>query len=111
MNPGDLKQILIFQHPAGGVDDEGYPILNPIIYLKTRGKLITLRGTSRYIAAQSQMENNREFKVRYNKKLDESVRPNNLQVVWNGTVHDIVSIENDDGLNKTMTVICKAVGK
>jgi SPP1 family predicted phage head-tail adaptor len=111
MNPGDLKQILIFQQPAGGVDGEGYPILEPTVYLKTRGALKTLRGTTRYVAAQSQMENNREFGIRYHKKLDEQVRPPNLQVIWNGTVHDIVSIENDDGLNKTMTVICKAVGK
>lgn len=115
MNPGDLKQILIFQQPAGGVDDEGYPILDPTAYLKTRGALKTLRGTTRYVAAQSQKESNREFTIRYNRRLEDGERPDNLQLVWkkNGTeiVHDIESIENDDGLNKTMTVICKAVGK
>lgn len=109
MNPGELKQILIFQQPPGGTDSDGFPITQPIFYLKTWAKLKTLRGNTLYVAAQTQNEHNREFIIRYQKKLKEGVRPPKLQVVWNGVTHDIVSIENDDGHNKTMTVICKAV--
>ena len=110
-NSGAYRHRITFQIPAGGIDDEGYPIIEPIPYIKVWARVKTLKGRTRYIAAQSQMENNREFGIRYTNKLDEQIRPSNLQVVWNNTVHDIVSIENDDGLNKTMTVICKAVGK
>lgn len=110
MNSGYLNQPIIFQYIPEGTDEEGYPYTEPVTYLKTWASLKTLRGRSRYIAAQTQMENNRDFTIRYNKKLDDNVRPKNLQLLWKGSLHEIESIENDDGQNITMTVICKAVG-
>lgn len=109
MNPGDLKHRITFVEPPGGTDEQGFPITEPVPYLTVWAALRTLKGRTFYKAAQINMEHNREFIIRYNRKLDEDIRPNKLQVVWNGVTHDIVSIENDDGLNKTMTVICKAV--
>ena len=109
MNSGDFNQRLIFQIPADGTDEDGFPILEPIPYAKAWGSLKTLKGRSRYIAAQSQMEHNREFTIRYQSKLDDLERPHNLELKWKGKLHEIESIENDDGLNVTMTVVCKAV--
>lgn len=109
INPGELKQRLIFQKPAGGTDDEGFPITNPTEYTKAWGKLKTLRGDTFYAAAQRNMEHNRNFTIRYQKKLEDGERPNGLIVTWKGIDHDIESIENDDGLNVSMTVILRAV--
>jgi len=109
MNPGDFKQRLTFQIPKGGKDEDGYPIIEPIEYAKAWGSLKTLKGKTRFIAAQSQMEHMREFTIRYQRKLEDGERPKQLELVWKGKPHKIESIENDDGLNVTMTVFCKAV--
>lgn len=109
MNPGELRHRITFVKPAGGKDEDGFPITTPQVYVKVWAKLRTLKGRTFYVAAQNNMEHNREFTIRYNRKLDDEVRPKNLQVVWKGITHDIVSIENDDGLHKTMTVVVKAV--
>lgn len=107
-NPGEFRQRIKFQSPPG-IDEEGFPLKNPTVYLEVWAKLKTLRGYSFYAAAQNNMEHNREFTIRYRKELDDVVRPPELKVVWNNTEHEIVSIENDNGLNETMTVIVKAV--
>lgn len=109
MNPGDLKQRLIFQTPAGGVDDDGYPVNEPTEYTKAWGSLKTLKGRTRFIAAQTQMEHNREFTIRFQSKLLDGVRPNNLEMLWRGKKHKIESIEDDDGLKETMTVVAEGV--
>lgn len=113
INPGDFNQRLIFQIPAGETDEEGYPIINPVEYTKAWASLKTLKGNTFYSAAQNNMQHIREFKIRYQRKLDDGFRPKRLQVNWkkNGKdiIHDIESIENEDGLNITMTVRCKAV--
>lgn len=109
MNPGDMRQRLTFLLPDGGKDDNGYPVPGNIPYAKVWASLKTLKGKTFYAAAQNNMEHNREFTIRYQRKLDEAKRPKNLQVSWKEITHDIESIENDDGLNETMTVVLKAV--
>lgn len=108
INPGDFDQRLIFQ-TQDGVDEDGYPVSGPVVYTKAWGSLKTLKGKTFYAAAQNNMQHNREFTIRYQRKLEDSQRPKGLQVRWKGIVHDIESIENDDGQNVTMTVMCKAV--
>ncbi|MYL41822.1 phage head closure protein [Virgibacillus salexigens] len=109
MNSGELRQRLIFQQPAGGTDEDGFPINEPILYSKAWGKLKTLKGNSFYAAAQSQMEHNRQFTIRYQRKLEDSQRPKGLIALWRDKEHEIESIEDDDGLRVSMTVILKAV--
>lgn len=109
MNPGDLKQRLIFQQPAGGVDEDGFPINSPSTYTKAWAKLKTLKGKTFYAAATIGMEHNREFTIRYQRILEDEHRPKGLVVVWKSIDHEIISIENDDGLNVSMTVVVKAV--
>jgi len=109
VNAGDLKQILTFQTPAGGTDADGFPINEPVFYCKLHAKLKTLKGKTFYAAAQNNMEHSREFTIRYQKKLDDANRPENLELVWKNTTHTIESIENDDGLNVSMTVFATAV--
>lgn len=109
MNPGDFRHRITFFLPSDETDDDGFPKGEPTEYLTVWAKLKTLKGRTFYEAAQNNMQYNREFTIRYHKKLDDEMRPKNLQILWKGKVHDIVSIENDDGLNRTMTVIVKAV--
>lgn len=109
INPGDLKHRLIFNEPAGGTDDEGFPITEPIEYTKAWASLKTLKGRSFYAAATSNNENMRDFLIRYQSKLSDERRPNNLFVVWRGKEHSIESIEDDDGLKTTMSVRLKVV--
>ncbi|QGH35136.1 phage head closure protein [Gracilibacillus salitolerans] len=109
MNAGKLRERLKFQIPAGETNENGFPITEPTHYKTVWGGLKTLRGNRFYAAAQNNMENNREFTIRYQKSLDENERPNNLTVVWNKKEHEIVSIENDDGLNVSMTVVVRSL--
>ncbi|MET3507037.1 phage head closure protein [Halalkalibacter oceani] len=109
MNPGDLRQRLIFQIPSGAKDADGFPIREPQEYTKAWAELKTLKGRTFYTAAQNNMQHNREFTIRYQSKLADGARPKNLQVIWQGVAHTIESIEDDDGLKKSMTVIAKAV--
>lgn len=109
LNAGDLRQTLLFQYEGEGQDEDGYPIVGPVDYISTKAKLRTLKGRTFYAAAQENMENSREFTIRYRKELDDNLRPEGLYVLWKGNRHDIVSIENDDGLNATMTVFLKVV--
>ncbi|WP_245835691.1 phage head closure protein [Virgibacillus ndiopensis] len=109
INPGELKQRLTFQQPAGGQNENGFPINEPIFYCNAWAKLKTLKGNSFYAAASENLEHNREFTIRYQQKLDDGVRPEKLELVWKGKTHQIESIENDDGLNTTMTVYARAV--
>lgn len=109
LNAGDLRQTLLFQYEDDGQDEEGYPSTVLIDYITTKAKLRTLKGRTFYAAAQENMENSREFTIRYRKALDEEVRPNGLFAVWKDKRHEIYSIENDDGLNATMTVFLKVV--
>lgn len=108
INSGELDQRLIFQIP-NGTDEDGFSTPEAVEYCRAWGTLKTLRGNTFYAAAQNNMQHNREFTIRYQRKLDDSVRPKGLQVVWRGIVHEIVSIENDDGKNVTMTLVCKAI--
>ncbi len=109
MNPGKLRQRLIFQKPSEGKTVNGFPTGSPTIYLTANAALKTLKGSTFYAAASSNMESNRQFTIRYRKELMDGVRPKGLEVLWRDIVHEIASIENDDGLNKTMTVFLKAV--
>lgn len=108
MNPGDMRQRLIFQR-SNSKDDDGFPLPKPVVYTRAWGSLKTLKGKTKYQAAQVQMEHNREFTIRYQSILEDNVRPKGLTVLWRKREHDIESIENDDGLNATMTVTLKAV--
>ena len=108
MNPGDLRQRIIF-FMDDVVDEDGYPIPGEAEYTKAWAELKTLTGRTFYEAAKSNLEHNREFRIRYQKKLEDTERPPNVKVKWKGITHDIESIENVDGLNKEMLVRCKAV--
>lgn len=101
MNPGELKQVIFFMLPVRNA--------SPVEYTRSRGKLRTLKGKLLTEAFQNNTEHNREFTIRYQKNLSDSERPSSLYLVWKNIKHDIISIENDDGLNKTMTIVARAV--
>lgn len=107
MNPGDKKQRLTFKIPTEQTGP--YPTPGYEVYTKAWGSLRTLKGSTRFQAAQSQMEHNREFTIPHQKKLLAEVRPTNMKVFWRKVEHDIESIEDVDGLRVEMLVILKAV--
>jgi SPP1 family predicted phage head-tail adaptor len=109
MNSGSMKHRIVFQSQKSERDREGFPVTGNVVYTKAWAELKTLKGKSLYDAAQSNTIHNRQFLIRYQSSLDDNKRPKNLQVHWNGMNHDIVSIENDDGLKRTMTVVVRAV--
>lgn len=109
MNAGEFRQRLTFLQPVGGTDEEGFRINKNDVYTQAWAKLKTLKGKTFYAAAQTNMEHNRNFTIRYQSKLTDGKRPKGLKVLWEGIKHDIVSIENDDGLKVTMTVVVRAV--
>lgn len=109
LNNGDLRETLKFQYEGEGTDDEGFPSTVVIDYLSSRAKLKTLKGRLFYEAAKENLQNSREFTIRYRKELDDESRPYNLFALWKGKKHTIHSIENDDGRNETMTVYLRAV--
>lgn len=109
LNAGDLRQTLYFRYEEDGADEDGFPSTVIVDYISSRAKLRTLKGRTFFEAAQHNLENSREFTIRYRPQLNEDVRPNNLFCVWNDEKHTIHSIENDDGLNATMTVFLKLV--
>jgi SPP1 family predicted phage head-tail adaptor len=106
---GLYRHRISFQTPSTEKDSAGFPVNEPVNYLTTWAKLKTLKGGAFYAAAQNNMQHNREFTIRYRKELDDELRPVELKVIWKNIEHEIVSIENDNGLNETMTVIVKAV--
>lgn len=111
MRSGELDQRLIFQYPDTTTDADGFPVNTVVEYARTWAKLKTLRGNQFYIAASENMMHNREFQIRYRSDLADDQRPSELEVVWRGKKHEILSIENDDGQNSSMTVICQAVSR
>ncbi|WP_440894970.1 phage head closure protein [Amphibacillus sp. Q70] len=108
MNPGELDQRLVFTQPLKK-NENGFPVPGSDTYTKAWGSLKTLKGRTFYEAASTNRAHNREFTIRYQKKLADGVRPKHVKVKWRGAEHEIESIENDDGQNVTMTVRCKAV--
>lgn len=109
MNTRKARQRIAFKRPIGGTDKDGFREKNYENYLTVYAELKTLKGRTFYAAAQNNMEHNREFKIRYTPLLSDAERPKGLVVFWNEIEHQIVSIENDDGLNRFMTVVVKAV--
>lgn len=109
LNAGDLRHRLYFRYDSQGVDDDGFPM--PIVtdYISAKAKLKTLKGRNFYMSAQENKENIREFTIRYRRELDDGRKPHGLFVVWKDKRHEIEFIENDNGLNATMTVLLKVV--
>ncbi len=108
MNSGELNQRLFFMKP-GEKNENGFPDGEPTLYTKSWASLKTLKGKLFYEAASNNMQHNREFTIRFQRKLADDKRPKGLIVVWKKIDHEIVSIENDNGLNVSMTVVLKAV--
>jgi len=109
MNAGELNQRLTFIQPPEQNGAYPDPDAEPITYTKAWGSLNTLKGSTRFIAAQTQMEHNRDFTIRYQSKLTDEERPKALTVMWRDKEHDIESIEDVDGLKTEMLVVLKAV--
>ncbi|MCR6111757.1 phage head closure protein [Bacillus sp. A301a_S52] len=109
MDPRKAKHRITFLTANDATDGDGFNIHDPKPYVTVWAELRTLKGRTFYSAAQNNMQHNREFILRYHQALNERNRPRKLTLLWQGIEHEIESIEDDDGLRKTMTVVAKAV--
>lgn len=106
MNPAKLRHRITFVKPPpdGATDADGFPITDWTPVVSVWASLVTPKGRTFYQAAAVQMERNREFTCRYRDDVDDRMR-----VRFKNVDYEIVSLNNDDGLNKTLTVICQEV--
>lgn len=104
MNPAKLDQRITFLNPPGAVTDSGFVSDDWTDYITVWASLKTLKGRSFYEAAGTNLENNRMFQMRYRPDVNDQMR-----IRWRGLDHSIISLEDDDGQKKTITIYCKAV--
>src|SRR5690625_1902097 len=104
MNPAKLDQRITFLNPPGGVSDSGFISDEWTEHKTIWAALKTLKGRSFYAAANTNLENNRMFEIRYREDINDRMR-----IRWRGVDHDIISLEDDNGQKRTMTIYCKAV--
>lgn len=88
----------------GGKNERGFRTNEWIKHDTVWAALKTLKGRAFYEAAKTNMQHNREFTIRYRQDIHGDMR-----ILWNGQIHEITSIDNDDGLNHTMTIFARVV--
>jgi SPP1 family predicted phage head-tail adaptor len=110
LNPGRYDQRVSFTETGYVEDGDGFSEEKEVEFAKAWAELKTLRDRSFYAAAQANSENNLQFGIRYRKdiaKRDEQGKRMGLR--WRGKDHEIISLVDDDGQRKTMTVVVKAL--
>jgi SPP1 family predicted phage head-tail adaptor len=104
MNPGLFRHRITFQEFIETTNENGFPV-QEWIDVKTAWAMIkTLQGREYYEAATTQNENNVRFVIRYTTGINPDMRIN-----YKERTFEILSVINDDELNKTLTIIAKEV--
>ncbi|KMY59953.1 phage head closure protein [Geobacillus stearothermophilus] len=108
MNPGLLRHRITFQqYDENAVNENGFPLEDSQRWtdVKTVWAMIkTLQGREYYEAATTQNENTVRFVVRYTTGINPDMR-----IKYKDRAFEILSVINDDELNKTLTIIAKEV--
>ncbi|MEC0282430.1 phage head closure protein [Terribacillus saccharophilus] len=110
MNPGRLDQRIAFTETGYEEDDDGFGVEKEVEFTKAWAELKTLRDRSFYAAAQTNNEDNLQFLIRYRKDIarrDEQGTRMGLR--WRNRDYEIVSLTDDDGKKKIITIVVKAV--
>lgn len=104
MNPGLLRHRITIQEHTETINENGFPeeTWQDKHYLWAMIK--TLQGREYYQAAATQNENTVRFVVRYTAGITPDMR-----ILHKGRTFDIVSVINDDEMNKTLTIMAKEV--
>jgi len=105
MNPGKLNRRITFQKQVEEQDENGFPIQNGWTNVKTVWAMVkTLQGRDFYQAATTNHENTSRFVIRYTKGISPDMR-----IKFKSRLFTIVSIINDDELNRTLTIVVEEV--
>jgi SPP1 family predicted phage head-tail adaptor len=110
VNPGEYDQRIAFTETGYVKDDDGFSVEEEVEFTKAWAKLVTLKDRSFYGAAQTNSENNLQFGIRYRKdiaKRDQQGKRTGIR--WRNIDYEIVSLVDDNGQKKTMTIVVKAV--
>jgi SPP1 family predicted phage head-tail adaptor len=108
MNPGLFRHRITFQqYNESATNENGFSLEESQRWqdVKTVWAMVkTLQGREYYQAAATQNENTVRFVVRYTAGITPDMR-----ILYKDRVFDIVSVINDDEMNKTLTIIAKEV--
>lgn len=109
MNPGLFRHRITFQqYDENATNENGFPVEDENEKwsdVKTVWAMIkTLQGREYYEAAATQNENTVRFVIRYTTGINPDMR-----IKYKDRAFEILSVINDDELNKTLTIIAKEV--
>ncbi|MED1419021.1 phage head closure protein [Bacillus smithii] len=108
MNPSKLRHRITFQrYDENATNENGFPLEEDQRWqdVKTVWAMVkTLQGREYYAAATTQNENTVRFVIRYTSGINPDMR-----IKYKKRTFEILTVINDDELNKTLTIICKEV--
>lgn len=103
-NTGQFRHRITFQEFTETTNENGFPVEDWQDKHYLWAMIKTLQGREYHQAAATQNENTVRFVVRYTSGITPDMR-----ILYKGRVFDIVSVINDDEMNKTLTIIAKEV--
>lgn len=104
MNPGLFRHRITFQSFSETTNENGFPVQDWTDVKTVWAMIKTLQGREYYQAATTQNENTVRFVIRYTAGINPDMR-----IKYKDRTFEILSIINDDELNKTLTIIAKEV--
>ncbi len=103
MNAGLLRHRITFIKNQE-TKKNGRPVVEDVTIKSVWAMVKTMKGTEEFEAAATYSTLNIKFVIRYTSGLD-----SDMKVKFKNRTYDIVSLTNDDELNKTITIIAKEV--
>ncbi|HHY72699.1 MAG TPA: phage head closure protein [Bacillus bacterium] len=102
LSSGEFRHRIIFQKLDETENTMGDVVSEWVEYKKAWAKIVTVKGREFFAAAAVQNENTVRFIIRYAEEIHTDMR-----IIYNNRTFEIISVLNDDELNKTLTIMCK----
>lgn len=99
----NFKHFITIVQQVEGIDEDGWPSHEWQEFTKVWADIKTMKGHEFYGAATTNHVGVIRFITRYIPGIKA-----HMQIEYNGQQYDIESIANDDGNNRTITIIAKA---
>jgi SPP1 family predicted phage head-tail adaptor len=104
MNPALFRHRITFQSFTETTNENGFPVQDWTDVKTVWAMIKTLQGREYYEAATTQNENTVRFVIRYTSGINPDMR-----IKYKDRTFEILSVINDDELNKTLTIMAKEV--
>jgi SPP1 family predicted phage head-tail adaptor len=104
MNPALFRHRITFQEFSETTNENGFPVQGWTDVKTVWAMIKTLQGREYYEAATTQNENTVRFVIRYTSGINPDMR-----IKYKERTFEILSVINDDELNKTLTIMAKEV--